>query len=110
MWIPDRDGNFYLEENYLEERIQKPLTVEMILYTRFNKNEKEGQHIENLKFANSFFNSSNPTRILIHGWFNDKNSDFGQSIKDAFLKIRDYNVILADWSSASKNLNYLDSK
>ncbi|ALC38320.1 CG6675, partial [Drosophila busckii] len=52
------------------------------------------------------FNSSLPTRIIIHGWMSQSRGSFNRDVKNAYLKNGDYNVIVADWSGSSANINY----
>lgn len=110
--IPDRDGNFefYDESTSPIIRFGRDIEVKMILYTHQNKKKHEGQRIDNYKFNESNFDGTYPTRILTHGWFNDGHSEFNQDIKDAYLLNGFYNVIIADWSDAAVNLNYLHTK
>ncbi|XP_055844459.1 pancreatic lipase-related protein 2-like [Episyrphus balteatus] len=73
--------------------------VDFHLYTR--KNPKKSQKIsannaKSLKKSN--FNSDNPTRNIIHGWYNNYNSDVNTEIRKAFLEVMDCNVISVDWS------------
>ena len=49
----------------------------------------------------SDFNPKRPTKIVTHGWMNSLKSRACTSIRDAYLKHGDYNVIVVDWSSIS---------
>ncbi|PSN31810.1 hypothetical protein C0J52_22637 [Blattella germanica] len=49
-----------------------------------------------------YTNASRPTRFVIHGW-QSKASKMA-SIKDAYLSVGDYNVILVDWSGLAGSL------
>ncbi|XP_034097571.1 phospholipase A1 [Drosophila albomicans] len=52
------------------------------------------------------FNSSLPTRIIIHGWMSQSRGSFNRDVKNAYLKRGDFNVIVVDWSASSANINY----
>lgn len=58
------------------------------------------------KWRHAGFNSSLPTRIIIHGWMSQSRGSFNRDVKNAYLKHGDYNVIVTDWSSSSANVNY----
>ena len=49
----------------------------------------------------SDFNPRRQTKIVTHGWMNSLKSKACTSIRDAYLKHGDYNVIVVDWSSIS---------
>ncbi|XP_055859354.1 phospholipase A1-like [Episyrphus balteatus] len=113
-FIPQIDGSLKWmsteeikkEQNKMKARIwlfDRP--VDFHLYTR--KNPKRSQKIsaKNPKsLMKSNFNSDNPTRIIIHGWYNSYKSDVNTEIRKAFLEVMDCNVISVDWS---RLLNYL---
>ncbi|EDW03519.1 phospholipase A1 [Drosophila grimshawi] len=58
------------------------------------------------KWRHSGFNSSLPTRIIVHGWMSQSRGSFNRDVKNAYLKHGDYNVIVTDWSASSANINY----
>ncbi|KAM8717665.1 hypothetical protein ACLKA7_004373 [Drosophila subpalustris] len=58
------------------------------------------------KWQHTGFNSSLPTRIIIHGWMSQSRGSFNRDVKNAYLKRGDYNVIVVDWSASSANINY----
>ncbi|XP_034473511.1 phospholipase A1 2 isoform X1 [Drosophila innubila] len=58
------------------------------------------------KWQHAGFNSSLPTRIIIHGWMSQSRGSFNRDVKNEYLKRGDYNVIVVDWSSTSANINY----
>ncbi|XP_030377233.1 phospholipase A1 2 [Scaptodrosophila lebanonensis] len=58
------------------------------------------------KWRHSDFNASLPTRLIVHGWMSQSLGSFNRDVKNAYLKRGDYNVIVADWSASSANVNY----
>jgi pancreatic triacylglycerol lipase len=112
VYIPDRNGNFYWYDiNESPPDVLKDKIVKYFLYTRRNK--VEGQRIyinkkENV--TNSYFNPDRPTRFLIHGFMNGGRSYFSQKAKDAYLVKGEYNVIVVDWGSVAKTINYYQAK
>ncbi|CAO1386453.1 unnamed protein product [Diamesa tonsa] len=81
------------------------------------------------KISLYFYDSNRKTKIIIHGWKNNLNSDAIQLIKNAYLKDGDYNVIgkiylqstsvflnvyfdvskAVDWNEMANENNYLKS-
>ncbi|XP_004537911.1 phospholipase A1 [Ceratitis capitata] len=59
--------------------------------------------------STSHFNKFNPTKIVIHGWQSDSDSDLNPLIRDAYLSKGDFNVISVDWSDKAQTLNYAAS-
>ncbi|XP_069686188.1 uncharacterized protein [Periplaneta americana] len=74
--------------------------VSFFLYTRSNPTDSQqidtGEGILNI--TNSNFNSSHPTKFVIHGYNADMNLDVLVDIREAYLKEGEYNVIAVDWS------------
>ncbi|XP_017859308.1 PREDICTED: phospholipase A1 [Drosophila arizonae] len=58
------------------------------------------------KWRHAGFNSSLPTRLIVHGWMSQSRGSFNRDVKNAYLKHGDYNVIVTDWSASSANINY----
>uniref|UniRef100_A0A182QR96 Lipase domain-containing protein n=1 Tax=Anopheles farauti TaxID=69004 RepID=A0A182QR96_9DIPT len=55
---------------------------------------------------NSTFDPRNPTRILIHGWFNDWRMESVRGLSRAYLAKGAYNVIGIDWSAGASTILY----
>ncbi|XP_012058730.1 PREDICTED: pancreatic lipase-related protein 2-like [Atta cephalotes] len=89
----------------IDESVQK---TTFYLYTR--NNPKIGQQLiinDMDSVKKSFWNPNHPTRFITHGWHG--NCDRGcTQIRDAFLNVGDYNIILIDWRDAA-NHSYLMS-
>ncbi|XP_053660985.1 phospholipase A1 VesT1.02-like [Anopheles marshallii] len=85
------------------------MNIGFLLYTRRDTSDEghrlELQNVDSLLSSN--FNPAHPTRIIVHGWQNDKNSPIAQSIRDTYLLRWDYNVIVVDWDSCSMQWNYV---
>lgn len=43
--------------------------------------------------ANTFYNSALPTIFIIHGWLNNRETNYISEIKDAYLERGDYNIV-----------------
>ncbi|XP_046490572.1 pancreatic triacylglycerol lipase-like [Neodiprion pinetum] len=70
------------------------------LYTNSNpETEEELYLLDTSTLSKSNFNASNPTRFVVHGWQNSKADQVCTSIRDAYLAVGDYNVIVVDWSA-----------
>ncbi|KAG4068150.1 hypothetical protein HA402_001575 [Bradysia odoriphaga] len=55
---------------------------------------------------NKNYDPNKETKIIIHGWRSNTNSDTVQNIKDAYLQKYDVNVIAVDWASVASNFYY----
>ncbi|XP_028896058.1 phospholipase A1 member A isoform X2 [Zeugodacus cucurbitae] len=54
----------------------------------------------------SYFNAKWPVRISIHGWTGKSTSCSNAAIKDAYLAVGNFNVIILDWSAISMDISY----
>ncbi|XP_065094633.1 phospholipase A1-like [Ochlerotatus camptorhynchus] len=55
----------------------------------------------------SSFDASRPTRVIVHGWMNHRDSPLNVQIRKTYLSGWDYNVIVVDWSSCAGRMNYI---
>lgn len=63
-----------------------------------------------LNTASLHFNSSYPTRFVIHGWNNNGLSEVNTDITTAYLAQGDFNVIVVDWSDCSETIDYASAR
>ncbi|EDV33290.2 uncharacterized protein Dana_GF23710 [Drosophila ananassae] len=85
----------------------KKLRMQFYLFKReFPQCGRELDFSNEQKWKRSGFNASLPTRLMVHGWMSQSRGSFNRDIKDAYLKKGEYNVIVADWSASSANINY----
>lgn len=72
------------------------------LYTKDNKEQsvslREG---DSAQLKESPFNSTWPTKIIIHGWIENGNTFWINNIRQNYLSIGDYNVICVNWFAGS---------
>ncbi|KAI4494491.1 hypothetical protein M0802_008812 [Mischocyttarus mexicanus] len=102
----DADEYMLTNEDYLELATNLS-SVKFLLYTRQNPTNGyvlKYADLENLYESN--WNISNPTRIVTHGWRGDSNSNSCVEIRDAFLKVNDYNIIVIDWGVVASDIFY----
>jgi hypothetical protein len=67
--------------------------VRIMLSTRQNRNNPQRLLFRNLaSIQGSFFNANRPTRVLIHGWWEDETSDIGVGTSAVLLDNGDFNV------------------
>lgn len=72
------------------------------LYTKDNKEQFVSLRVgDNVQLKESPFNSTWPTKILIHGWTDSGNTSWLQNMRQNYLSVGDYNVICVDWSAGS---------
>jgi len=85
----------------------KKLRMQFYLFKReFPECGRELDFSNERKWRHSGFNASLPTRLMIHGWMSQSRGSFNRDVKNAYLKKGEYNVIVADWSASSANINY----
>ncbi|KAK0075278.1 hypothetical protein PV325_007130 [Microctonus aethiopoides] len=73
------------------------------LFTRLNREKAyilKMYDINNLKA--SPFNSTWPTKYIVHGWTNDVEMPWVVEIRQSYLDVDYYNIIAVDWSPISK--------
>ncbi|XP_035730167.1 phospholipase A1 VesT1.02-like [Vespa mandarinia] len=83
--------------------------VKFILYTR--QNPIDGyilklDDLPNLQNPDCTWNASNPTKIITHGWRGSHKSDSCVRVRDAYLTVGDYNVIVIDWENIASDILY----
>ncbi|XP_044732684.1 phospholipase A1 VesT1.02-like [Chrysoperla carnea] len=76
--------------------------IHFYLYTKIGKRPYELFVNDSINLSKSPFNSTNPTKILIHGFWNSGRSQFCQQVKDTYLNNGQYNVIVVDWGALAK--------
>lgn len=82
--------------------------VRLMLSTRENRQNPQQLLFRNLlSVQQSHFRASRPTRILIHGWLEDDESDISLETSRELLDYYDFNVIFVDWSEGSRTINYI---
>uniref|UniRef100_A0A182QWX0 Lipase domain-containing protein n=1 Tax=Anopheles farauti TaxID=69004 RepID=A0A182QWX0_9DIPT len=114
--IPTVAGNWTLEHRgsvesklQLRESSLKPKDVELLLYTRWDSHSHRLDVEKEETFVGSSFRSDRLTKVVVHGWQSDKDSEAVTSIRKAYLHHWDYNVIVVDWSSCSITFDYIAS-
>ncbi|XP_066588916.1 pancreatic triacylglycerol lipase-like [Prorops nasuta] len=99
-------GSFELltQEDYAEEIIDRNMEkrIMFLLYTDKNKDEAQPLYLNNDEvLLKSNFDPSKPTRLVTHGWMNSRKSAACTLIRDGYLRVGGYNVIVVDWSKIS---------
>ena len=67
--------------------------VSFVLYTQENPTLGQTMKLDQQWISSSFFNRSNPTKYVIHGWFNDQFTPYIVALKEAYLKHGKYNIV-----------------
>lgn len=81
--------------------------VRILLSTRQNLNSPQQLLFRNLhSVQNSFYNRVRPTRVLIHGFWEDETSDISTETSAELLRYHDFNVLFIDWSEGARTINY----
>ncbi|XP_059622545.1 phospholipase A1 2 [Phlebotomus argentipes] len=83
--------------------IREPKDIRFLLYTRDNPTTPDHLYVSDEKrLMASHLNTANPLILYLHGFSEQAPGDTGQSsfeVRQAFLEMGDYNVILVDWRS-----------
>ncbi|KAG6447348.1 hypothetical protein O3G_MSEX004893 [Manduca sexta] len=112
IWMPDGDGVPHLVD--LEEPVDYSLLSsrngannQYWLFTRQNQNSHQVITNGNVNsIRNSNYRANRPTKVIVHGWNSNGNSEVNVMVRQAFLAAQDCNVIVVDWRSLA-NSNYI---
>jgi len=81
--------------------------VRILLTTRQNLHTRQQLLFRNLpSVQNSLYDRHRPTRVLIHGFWEDDTSDISTVTSAELLRYYDFNVLFIDWSEGSRTINY----
>ncbi|XP_052227478.1 inactive pancreatic lipase-related protein 1-like [Dreissena polymorpha] len=79
------------------------IKVKVYLWTRENPEIASQLFYDNTQsIADSNFDASRPTKILIHGFMSSKDEPVIANLSVALIKQGDYNIIGIDWSAGSR--------
>ncbi|XP_076659578.1 pancreatic triacylglycerol lipase [Halictus rubicundus] len=82
-------------------------TITFTLYTRRNPTNGQALRLDDPKSVQaSNWNGNRATIVVAHGWKSAGTKPACTLVRDAFLKVLDCNVIVVDWSTIAKNVNY----
>lgn len=85
--------------------------VRILVTTRQNMHNPQQIRFRDLPSIQATpFNRDRPTRVLIHGWTEDDESDIKVESSFELLTHYDFNVIFVDWSVGSRTINYLQAR
>ncbi|XP_065364536.1 phospholipase A1 VesT1.02-like [Calliphora vicina] len=118
-YVPQEDGSFQWvdmkeAESYLEsmENIQSfglsTTPVKFYLYTKSNPTKGKKITATTKSIDASNFNPAHPTRFVIHGWTQSHLAGMNKEIRNAWLSVGEYNVIIVDWARA-RSVDYATS-
>ncbi|XP_050342005.1 pancreatic triacylglycerol lipase-like isoform X1 [Nymphalis io] len=107
IWMPDGEGKPHLvdlqapvDEEFLQTR--NGARNEYWLFTRRNPSNRQVLVNGNANsIRNSNYNGNRPTKVIVHGWNSDGNTEMNPLITSAFLAVADVNVIILDWRSSA---------
>lgn len=68
-----------------------------VFFTLYTNQNRDGQNISTSNIGSTTFNSSNPTRFVIHGYLNNGKSPMNVEITKAYLDLGNFNVVREDW-------------
>lgn len=96
---------------HLEPRFTAESDTVFRLYTR--KNPEQEQLLkpnDTRSITSSNFNPLNPTRFLVHGWNQDRQSDILVKVRNSYLSVGAFNVISVDWGKGASTINYITAR
>lgn len=76
------------------------------LFTKETMTNPQKFQIADFESAMNNFDANKPTKIVIHGYFNNKDSPINKKIVAAYLPNYDVNVIVVDWGAGANNVMY----
>lgn len=85
--------------------------VMFFLYTRANPDTPQELKLRDMStVVGSHYSVNRPTRVLIHGFQTDGNTEVVIEIKDSYLRSYDVNVIVLDWGAGANTINYITAR
>ncbi|KAL0821168.1 hypothetical protein ABMA28_005787 [Loxostege sticticalis] len=110
--FPDGEGNMHTVDleaepdwEVLSEVQRNPANNRYLLFTRRNNNRAQTLTMNNANsIRNSNYNPNVPTVVIVHGWLSNQNTDINPTIRDAYLRKSDVNVIVLDWRRLATSL------
>lgn len=84
--------------------------VRILLSTRNNMgNAQQIQFRDATSIQRSHFDARRPTRVLVHGWWENADSDIKVETSAELLNYYDFNVIFIDWSVGARTTLYAEA-
>ncbi|XP_045492970.1 pancreatic triacylglycerol lipase-like [Colias croceus] len=104
--MPDGEGIPRLVDLQAEEEPDMSRNAgarnEYWLFTRNNRNNRQVLiHNNANSVRNSNYRSNRQTKVVVHGWNSNGNSEINPLITSAYLDVADVNVIVVDWRNAA---------
>ena len=78
-------------------------------FFRENPTDHEVIEANSASLGNSNFNTNNPTKIFVHGFFDDASIVTRYAMVEKWLFVGDYNIISIDWSTLAVCCNYFSA-
>ncbi|XP_022117415.2 pancreatic triacylglycerol lipase isoform X1 [Pieris rapae] len=108
IWMPDGDNKIHLVDLKAKGRDAQffnGFNNQYWLYTRRNPTNHQVLKVnDDNSIRNSNYNGNLPTKVVVHGWNSKGSSSMNPMIRDAFLRVGDYNVIVVDWRRAASGV------
>lgn len=85
--------------------------TEFWLFTRQNPTVRQVLDLNDMSTVlASNWDTSRPTRVIIHGQLSDGTSDLNTVLTAAYLRNGDFNVVVVDWGAGANTINYITAR
>ncbi|CAK1544570.1 unnamed protein product [Leptosia nina] len=105
IWMPDGDNVPHLVDLQAATTASQPRNGEDNQYWLYTRQNPQSHQLlipnDVASVRNSNFNASLPIKVIVHGWISSGTSEINPMIRDAYLQIGDFNIIVVDWSGAA---------
>ena len=109
--VPDTEGRMYLADLHAEVPVEPHFNAEtdvfFLLFTRANQNVGQSIGLNADQIRNTNWDSSRPTRFIIHGFTGGAFSTLNANIGAAYHRVGDFNVVVVDWNLGADTPNYI---
>merc|ERR1712038_430101 len=79
------------------------------LWTRKNPTEHEVIEADSASLGNSNFDTNHPTKIFVHGFYDDATVVTRYPMLENWLSVGDFNIISIDWGTLAACCNYISA-
>lgn len=102
---------FYASAEEIAPMFDALRDTRFLVFTRFNPTVGQVVSVSDMATVlASNWDSSRPTRLIIHGQLSDAQSELNIVLTAAFLSSSDVNVVVLDWGAGANTINYVAAR